>query len=61
MAKSKEEKQAEKERKAQIRAIGWELLFLTAMASSKKERWQVVIEKWDDWKQVLIEQAAAEY
>ncbi len=56
--KTKEQKQAEKARRAQLRAAAIELLVLTATAGSKGERYAALAAKCDDVKALLLEQAA---
>jgi hypothetical protein len=56
--KTKEQKQAEKARRAQLRAAAIELLVLTATAGSKGERYAALAMRCDDVKALLLEQAA---
>ena len=58
MAKSKEQKQAEKSRRAQLRAAAIELLILTASAGSKGDRYAALAMQCDNVKALLLEQAA---
>ena len=58
MAKTKAEKQADKARRAQLRAAAIELLILTATAGSKGERYAALAAQCDTIKALLLEQAA---
>jgi hypothetical protein len=58
MSKTKEQKQAEKARRAQLRAASIELLILTASAGSKADRYAALAVQCDSVKALLLEQAA---
>ena len=55
--KTKEEKRAEKARRAQLRAAAIELLVLTATAGSKSDRYVALAAQCDTVKALLLEQA----
>ena len=57
--KTKEQKQAEKQRRAQLRAAAIELLILTASAGSKSDRYFALAAQCDTIKALLLEQAAS--